>query len=59
MPFEDFTVPVPVGYEACLKADYGDDYCLYPAVADRKPHHRAWYDVKKPYTEYLNIRKEK
>lgn len=52
--FEDMEIPIPVGYENCLKRDYGEEYMLYPGVAERVPHHRAVFDVKKSYVDYLS-----
>lgn len=51
--YEDMTLYMPVGYESCLKKDYGPDYAMYPEEADRLPHHRAFFDTEKPYVDYL------
>lgn len=52
--FEDMEIPIPVGYERCLRRDYGDDYMLYPVVADRISSHMAVFDVRKSYVDYLS-----
>lgn len=54
MPFEDFEILVPVGYERILETDYGRDYMKYPAVEMRKPHHEAFFDTQKSYIDYLS-----
>lgn len=38
LPFEDITVPVPVGYDKILKDIYGN-YMQLPPEKDRNPHH--------------------
>jgi phosphorylcholine metabolism protein LicD len=51
--FEDMQVYVPVGYESCLRVEYGDNYALYPENWNRTPHHRAFFDSTKSYIDYL------
>ena len=51
--FEGVRIPLPVGYENCLKKDYGEDYLLYPGPEERRPHHVAIFDTKKSYIDYL------
>lgn len=51
--FEDMEIPIPVGYEACLKKEYGEGYLLYPDVSMRVSKHRAVFDTKKSYVDYL------
>ncbi len=51
--FEDGDIYIPVGYEHCLKADYGDDYMIYPTEKERHRHHDAVYSTEIPYKEWL------
>lgn len=53
MKFENLTVSIPVGYEACLTVDYGENYSLYPPENERKPHHIAVFDTEKSYIDYI------
>lgn len=52
--FEDGDIYMPVGYEHCLKADYGDDYMVYPAEEERHRHHDAAYSTETPYKEWAS-----
>ncbi len=52
--FEDMEIPIPVGYENCLKRDYGEGYMLYPCVGERVSRHKAVFDTKKSYVDYLS-----
>ena len=52
--FEEFTIPIPVGYEECLKVDYGKNYLLFPMETERKPHHLAVFDVNRSYIDYIS-----
>lgn len=45
LKFEDFTVPVPVGYDEILRGTYGD-YMQLPPPEQRQPHHN--YIAYKP-----------
>ena len=51
--FEDGDIHIPVGYEHCLKVDYGDDYMVYPIEEERHRHHEAVYSTEVPYREWL------
>lgn len=51
--FEEIEIFLPCGYENILKLDYGKDYMLYPKREERKPHHKAIFDTKKSYVDYL------
>lgn len=51
--FEDMEIPIPIGYENCLKEDYGDNYLLYPPVQERKSHHKVTFSTTKSYIDYL------
>lgn len=51
--FEDVEVYIPVGYENCLRVDYGENYALYPQESERVPHHNAIYDTTKSYIDYI------
>lgn len=50
--FEECDVYIPVGYENCLKTEYGTDYAIYPPESARVPHHSAIYDTEKSYVDY-------
>lgn len=50
--FEDGDIYVPVGYEHCLKVDYGDDYMIYPQEDERCRHHNAVYATDISYREW-------
>ena len=52
--FEDMEIPIPVGYENCLRKEYGENYMLYPGVAERISNHKATFDVKKSYVDYFS-----
>lgn len=49
VPFEDVTIPIPKGYENCLKIQYGD-YMQLPPVEKRGTHHQAV--VFEPFVDY-------
>lgn len=49
VPFEMLMVPVPVGYEECLKAGFGEDWRT-PRHAQNL-HGGVVFDTEKPYTE--------
>ena len=51
VPFEMLMVPVPVGYEGCLKSGFGEDWRTPKYVPNQ--HGNVIFDVDKPYTEYL------
>ena len=51
VPFEMLKVPVPVGYEECLKSGFGKDWRTPRQVPNL--HGNILFDVDKPYTEYL------
>ena len=42
MPFADFSIRVPVGYDAYLKSVYGD-YMKLPPIEKRNPAHGCYY----------------
>lgn len=49
LPFEDTTMPVPVGYDAYLRIAFGD-YMKMPPEEQRIPHHAAiLIDTERPY----------
>ena len=52
VPFEMLKVPVPVGYEECLKSGFGEDWRTPRQVSNL--HGNVLFDVDKPYTEFLN-----
>lgn len=52
--FENMEIPIPVGYENCLKRDYGEGYRLYPNVKERVSNHMVVFDTKKSYVDYLS-----
>lgn len=49
-PFEDLTVPIPVGYDGILRATYGD-YMQLPPEEKRRPPHEGIMDPETPYRE--------
>ena len=51
VPFEMLMVPVPIGYEECLKAGFGENWRI-PKQAPNL-HGKVLFDVDRPYTEYL------
>ena len=51
VPFEMLEVPVPVGYEECLRMGFGENWRI-PKQAPNL-HGKVLFDVDKPYTEYL------
>ena len=51
VPFEMLMVPVPVGYEECLKTGFGEDWRTPRHVENL--HGNVIFDVEKPYTEYI------
>lgn len=53
VPFEMLQVPVPVGYEECLKSGFGPNWRT-PIHASNL-HGNILFDVNKPYIEYLNL----
>lgn len=55
LDFEQLKVPAPVGYDAYLRAQYGDDYMTPRQVATA--HDDAIFDVEKGYKELLPMAK--
>lgn len=51
MPFENTTLPVPVGYHEILTTEYGD-YMQFPPVEKRKGKHEMIFEPDIPYLEY-------
>jgi lipopolysaccharide cholinephosphotransferase len=58
LPFEDITIPVPIGYESCLKKRYGN-FLTLPPVNERGKWHKnkIFFDPDKPYTYYAKYSK--
>ena len=55
MPFEDRTMPIPVGYDAYLKIAFGD-YMQMPPRHQRVGHHDALFmDLSHSYKIYKNV----
>lgn len=54
--FEDIMIPIPKGYERCLKIQYGD-YMTLPPVEKRGTHHleNVIFD---PFTDYKTYQKK-
>lgn len=50
--FENFKFPIPIGYDAYLKACYGD-YMKFPPITQRGNWHNSIVDVNKSYKFYL------
>ena len=38
IPFEDMTIPVPVGWDELLKVRYGENYMTIPPMSKRYRH---------------------
>ena len=51
MPFENITIPVPVGYDHLLKQIYGD-YMKFPPLDKRQGKHDVIFEPDIPYKEY-------
>lgn len=50
VPFENTTIPIPAGYDAILRTQYGD----YETPRREKTYHGAvTFDPTRPYTDYL------
>lgn len=54
MKFEQFQLPVPIGYDNILRLQYGD-YMKLPPKDQRLPHHTGIIDPHVPYKSYLLI----
>lgn len=54
MEFENLLLPVPGNYRHCLSVNYGDDYLRYPAIAERKRHHRTYIRTDVSYDVFLH-----
>lgn len=50
MPFENLSVPVPIGYDNILKVSYGD---WHKFVRGGSVHGGVIFDTERPYTEYI------
>lgn len=53
MPFENITIPVPVGYDHLLKQIYGD-YMKFPPKDKRQGKHDVIFEPDIPYKEYCS-----
>lgn len=51
--FEDVEIYIPCGYENILRLDYGMNYMIYPRKEKRVLRHKALFDTKKSYVDYL------
>lgn len=51
LPFEMLFVPVPVGYEQCLSASFGEDWKCPKQQGNY--HGQVIFDTNRPYTEYF------
>lgn len=51
MPFLDFTVPVPIGWDEQMQIYFGD-YMQYPPIEKRNTWHTAEYEPDVPYLKY-------
>lgn len=55
LPFEDFMIPVPVGYDVYLRMAFGD-YMELPPETERIPKHNAVYiDTHSSYKKYKGV----
>lgn len=51
--FENTPIKLPIGYDAVLRADYGD-YMQLPPENERSPHHENLViDTERSYTDYM------
>ena len=55
VPFEDRTMPIPVGYDAYLRKVFGDYEKLPPKDMQKAHHDCVFLDLEKPYTAYRGI----
>ncbi|MCH5266440.1 MAG: LicD family protein [Lachnospiraceae bacterium] len=55
VPFEEETLPIPVGYDAYLRTVFGDYTKLPPEEQRRAPHDCIFVDLDTPYTAYRGI----
>lgn len=53
MPFENITIPIPVGYDHLLKQIYGN-YTEYPPMDKRQGKHDVIFEPDVPYREYCS-----
>ena len=53
MPFENITIPVPVGYDRILRTEFGN-YMEFPPVDKREGKHDVVYEPDIPYKEYCS-----
>ena len=56
VPFEDIMIPVPKGYENCLKKQYGD-YMELPPIEKRGLHHMENV-IFDPFVDYITYQKK-
>jgi len=49
MPFEDFSIPVPTGYDTILSERYGSHYMDLPGEAQRYRHGKVEFAVDRPW----------
>jgi lipopolysaccharide cholinephosphotransferase len=52
VPFEDTTMPVPIGYDQYLSLIFGDYMSFPPKSARQAKHHTAIIDTEKSYVAY-------
>ena len=52
VPFEMLSIPIPIGYNQCLTASYGEDW--QSPKQQGNYHGQIIFDTNRPYTEYLN-----
>lgn len=53
LPFENITIPVPVGYDRILRTEFGD-YMEFPPIEKRKGKHEVIFAPDVPYKEYCS-----
>ena len=54
MQFENFSFPVPIGYDEILKTIYGEDYMKLPPQEERKSNHRIVLNTHESYKKVLS-----
>lgn len=53
MPFENTTLPVPIGYHEILTTEYGN-YMEFPSIDKRKPKHDMIFEPDIAYRDYCS-----
>lgn len=54
VPFDSFSVRIPINYMRFLEQHSGKYYMKFPPDEARKPHHEVWWDAQISYNELRN-----